>query len=217
MSLFLPICLRKKKKNKLSTGAPWLKEVPSSPCPSAFTLIELLIAVSIFSVVSIAIYSTFASGTAVLRKVKNVDFAQQKTLLKIQRLSQELREQPNYRKKLFSGTSSKIVFCGQLNNFPCRLTYYFDKASTSFLRAAEKWDQIITDEGNIDKELKVKPVVFLSKVKDVKFEYLYLDLTKNEYKWAEDWEFDYLPLAVKFTLTDDNKEYVSTVFLSKDL
>ena len=37
----------------------------------AFSLVELLIAVAIFSVVSVAIYATFSSGAAVLRRVKD--------------------------------------------------------------------------------------------------------------------------------------------------
>lgn len=152
-----------------------------------------------------------------MRKVKTIDFAQQKTLLKIQRFSRELREQPVYRKQLFSGAKSKISFPASLDYFPSRLTYYFDRSSSCFMRQADKLDQIIAPDGKVDAELKSKPAVFLSKIKEVKFDYLYLDLKKNEYSWAQEWEFNYLPIAVKLTITDENKEYISTVFLLKDL
>ena len=103
----------------------------------AFTLVELLIAVSIFSVVSIAIYSTFSSGSSVLRRIKNIDLAQQKILLKAERFSRQLREQPDCRKKLFLGAKSKISFAGNLNYFPSRITYYFDGPSLCLMRVED--------------------------------------------------------------------------------
>jgi len=176
----------------------------------AFTLVELLIAVSIFSVVSIAIYSVFNSGATVMRRIKNIDLRQQKILLKSQRMIRELREQPACRKQLFSGTKSKISFSANVDYFPSRITYYFDDSKGSLMRVSDKLDKIITKEGNLDTELKSKPQTFLSGVKGVKFEYLYLDLKKNEYVWTDDWIQENLPFAVKFTITDQNKEYIFT-------
>jgi prepilin-type N-terminal cleavage/methylation domain-containing protein len=181
----------------------------------AFSLIELLIAVSIFSVVSIAIYSTFSSGAAVLRKVKNIDLGQQKILLKTEKLARELREQPGYRKQLFRGTKTSISFPASLNFIPCRITYYFDSSSFYLMRVADKLSDILTPEGKVNAELKSKPSVFLPKVNAVKFAYLYLDVKKNEYNWAEEWSEDYLPVAVKFIITSQNQEYASTVFLPR--
>lgn len=150
-----------------------------------------------------------------MRRVKNIDFVRQRTLLKIEKFSRELREQPSYKKLLFSGTQSKIIFPGTIDYAPCRLTYYFDNSTSSFMRAADKLSQIITPEGNLDPELKSKPMVFLSNIKDVKIEYLYLDLKKNEYNWALEWTQNFLPLAVRFTITNGSQKYVSTVFLPK--
>jgi len=177
--------------------------------------VELLIAVSIFSIVSIAIYSTFSSGTSVLARVKNIDFIQQKILLKAERFSRELRESPGCRKQLFVGTKTKISFPGNSDYIPCRITYYFDDASFCFMRVVDKLSQIITPEGKVDAQFKSKPAVFLSKIKEIKFTYLNLDQIKNEYKWIDQWSQDYLPVAVKLTITSQTQEYVSTVFLPK--
>jgi prepilin-type N-terminal cleavage/methylation domain-containing protein len=179
----------------------------------AFTLVELLIAVSIFAVVSIAIYSTFSSGAAVLRRVKNTDFTQQKILLKTERFSRELREQAVYKKNLFQGSMTKISFLANSDYIPCRITYYYDSSSLCLMRVVDKLSLIITPEGKVDPEFKSKPQVFLSKVKKVKFAYLYLDLKKNEYSWADGWLQDNLPVAVKLTVGTGNQEYDSTIFL----
>ena len=141
MSLFPHICLNKKNK-------------PHFYAVSAFTLVELLIAVSIFSVVSIAIYATFSSGASVLRRVKNIDLVQQTMLLKIERFSRELRELPGCRKQLFSGIKTKISFPGNSDYIPCRITYYFDSSSFCLMRVVDKLSQIITPEGKIDTQFK---------------------------------------------------------------
>jgi prepilin-type N-terminal cleavage/methylation domain-containing protein len=181
----------------------------------AFSLIELLIAVTIFSVVSIAIYSTFSSGAAVLHRVKNIDLGQQKILLKTEKLARELREQPGYRKQLFWGTKTSLSFPASLNYAPCRITYYFNSSSLCLMRVVDELNDILTTEGRVDTEFKSKPSVFLSKVNGVKFTYLYLDPKKNEYYWAEEWSGEYLPIAVKFIITSQNQEYASTVFLPR--
>ena len=200
MSFFPLICLNKN--NKLTKKAP-----------KGFTLVELLIVVSIFSVVSLAIYSTFSSGASILRRIKNVDFRQQKLLLKTERFSRELREQPNYKKQLFQGSRYKINFAASLNYFPSRVTYYFDPSLFCLMRCEDKLDTIITAEGKIDPELKAKATVFLPKVKEVNFSYFYFDLGKKDYLWVEDWKADFLPLAVRMTVSTESQNYVSTIFL----
>lgn len=148
-----------------------------------------------------------------MRRIRNVDLRQQKILLRVERLGRELRQQPSYKKQLFSGAKARISFAGSLDYFPCRLTYYFDSSSLCMMRVADRLDEITTPEGTIEAGFKDKPSVFLSKVKDVKFSYFYFDLKQNTYKWTDQWQEDYLPTAVKFTITDENQEYDSTVFL----
>ncbi len=199
---------------KLLKAQGFLNE-QSSRAPRAFSLVELLIAVAIFSVVSIAIYATFSSGTAVLRRVKNIDLTQQRILLKQERLSRELREQPACRKQLFQGDKTKISFCANIDYFPYRLTYYFDSSANAFKRVADKLNEIIKEDGNLDPEFRSPPVIFLPEVKEVRFSYLYLDLAKNDYLWMDKWQQDYLPFAVKFIIFTEKQNYESTVYLPR--
>ncbi|MCX5669423.1 MAG: prepilin-type N-terminal cleavage/methylation domain-containing protein [Candidatus Omnitrophica bacterium] len=182
---------------------------------TGFTLVELLIAVAIFSVVSIAIYATFSSGAAVLRRVKDTDLTQQRILLKTERFSRELREQPACRKRLFQGDKTRISFCANIDYFPYRLTYFFDSSANAFKRVADKLDEIIDEENNLNPEFHSPAVIFLPEVKEVKFSYLYLDLNKNAYLWTDQWEQDYLPFAVKFIIFTEKQKYESTVYLPR--
>jgi len=187
------------KKNKIKTRA--------------FTLVELLISVAIFSVISIAIYSTFSSGLKVLRKTKTIDFVRQKVLLKEERFARELRESLPCRKELFSGKAAKISFSGTQNYLPCRITYYFDQPTQSLVREIDKLSDIIAAEGELNAELKPQRSIFLSKVENARFSYLSLDLKKNDYIWKEEWKQKYLPVAVKLIITSQGTDYETTVFL----
>jgi len=179
----------------------------------AFSLVELLIAVSIFAVVSIAVYSTFSSGLDVLRKVKNIDLAQQMFLLKQERFAKDLRQTVLLRKPLFLGSKDKVSFGAIVNDWPCRLTYAFDNSAGSLTRNTDKLSDILTSEGKIEVESKSKPTVFIPKVKKAEFSYLYLDLKKNVYSWTEEWKEKFLPLAVKLNISIGNQDYATTVFL----
>jgi len=177
--------------------------------------VELLIAVSIFSVVSIAIYSTFSSGAAILRRVKDIDLVQQNILLKQERFARELRTQPTYSQQLFSGSKTKISFPQSRDFLPVRTTYFFDSSSACLMRAVDELSQIITSEGKIEEEIKSKPTIFLPKIKEVQFSYLYLDLKANAYLWTDEWSQDYLPAGVKMVIIKENQEYVSTILIPR--
>lgn len=175
-------------------------------------MVEVLIALSIFAVVSIAIFSTFSSGLGVLRKVKDMDLAQQTFILKIERFSREVRQTTKLRKLLLSGTNERLDFGQVLDDMPCRVTYYLDKSNRCLMRNADKIADIFKD-ARIAPELKTKGAVFLTKVSEAKFSYLSYDLKKKDYIWSEKWEEEALPLAVKLNLTTDKQNYAQTVFL----
>jgi hypothetical protein len=164
-------------------------------------------------VVSVAIYSTFSSGTQVLRKVKNIDLTQQTMFLKEERFAKELRQSVVLRKPLFLGAADKLIFGAVIDDKPGRMCYYYDKDTQAILRVFDFLGEIITDEGKVDPKLKSKPSVFLPKVKEIKFSYLYLDLVKKEHIWVQEWKESFLPLAVKLEIVTEKQNYATTVFL----
>lgn len=180
--------------------------------PRAFSLVELLIALSIFAVVSIAIFSTFSSGLSVLRRVKNVDLAQQSLALKLERFSRELRQAVPLRKLTLTGKSDTLSFGQILDDIPCRVTYYFDRSARALVRQSDLLADIIKD-GQIDPELKAEGRPFIKNVTGVKFSYLAFDLKKQACVWSDACKGVTIPLAIKLELSTDKKNYVQTVFL----
>jgi prepilin-type N-terminal cleavage/methylation domain-containing protein len=192
----------------------YLSRKSSSSNRLAFSLVELLIAVLIFSIVIVAIYSTFSGGISVFRKIINVDIQRQKVLLKIERFAREVRQQVPCRSFLFLGSKDRLSFPGLSDFMPSRITYYYDNQANTLYRVAEPLSEIITHTGSIDPKVKITlSRVFLKKIKGVNFSYLFLDLKNNDYVWLEEWSFDYLPIAVKIIIKEEKEEYVKIVFL----
>ena len=182
----------------------------------AFSLVELLIAVLIFSVVIIAIYSTFSGGISLFRKIINVDISRQKVLLKIERFAREVRQQIPCRSFLFFGSKVRLSFSGLSDFLPSRITYYYDNQANALYRVIEPLSEITTNTGSIDLKVKADSSrVFLKNIKEVNFSYLFLDLKSNDYIWVEEWPFDYLPIAVKIIIREEKEEYVKIVFLPR--
>lgn len=98
---------------------------------------------------------------------------------------------------------------------PKIVVYYFDSQTLALKRVMDKLSEIIDEEGKLDPQLKSPAVIYLSKIKEVSFSYLYLDLAKNAYLWKEQWQEEYLPLAVKLSISSEKKKYESTVYLPR--
>ena len=163
--------------------------------------------------VSIAIYSTFSSGLKVLRKVKDIDLAQQSFIFKVERLSREIRETIPLRKLSLSGSKERVSFGLVVDDKPCRITYYLDNLDKNLLRSVDNLADIFTKEGKIDPELKSKGTVFLKGIKEIQFGYLYFDLKQKAYAWDKEWKEVFLPLAIKLSISTDKQNYATIIFL----
>lgn len=189
---------------------PICRESRKKPPNRAFTLIELLITVAIFSVVSIAVYATFNSGMTVWRRAKDTSAQERQFLLKIEKLSRELRQSFNYTDIAFSASTNKIQFPSVIDSDICRIIYSFDENKKILFRSSDKLADILAAD---KKELEPKFSSYLSDIDSLSFSYLILDLSKKAYIWQEDWKQNYLPIAVKLSITVKDKTYATTIII----
>jgi prepilin-type N-terminal cleavage/methylation domain-containing protein len=178
--------------------------------PAGFTLVELLIAVSIFSVVSIAIYATFNSGMTVWRRAKDTSGEERTFLLRTEKLSRELRQAFNSGDIPFSASKNKIQFPSIIDSDICRIIYSFDQNKKILSRSGDKLTDILAAD---KKELEPKFSSYLSGIDELTFSYLIFDLSKNAYTWKEEWKEGILPIAVKVTITAKAKTYATIVII----
>lgn len=181
---------------------------------AGFTLIELFIAISIFAVVAIALYSTFFAGISVWRRSGEGGNAYHNIRFMFDDMTKDLKNSIYmYSKKskdkeesiyAFSGTNREIIFITLedaateddiFRRELTRVAYRFDEGEGRLIRLrADKTSGFDIEKG--------KEEVLLKEVEDFKFEYCYeTDSDIEPYEWKEEWEDDQMmiPRGVKAT------------------
>jgi prepilin-type N-terminal cleavage/methylation domain-containing protein len=207
MYCWLPIYPRKR--NRDSGFSPLDKNIQRDKRHylTGFTLIEILIVSAIFSVVAIAIYSTFASGMNIWRRVENVSLLERKINLRLEKMSCELRQSLNFADIGFEGSKEGLTFALLVDGEICEVCYLFDLGQKVILRREDRFEDILQDKVS-------RPRRFLFPIEEFELEYLCFDDQEDEYIWKDDWEKQKgIPLAVKIRLKYKDEIRTSTVFI----
>jgi len=166
---------------------------------TGFTLIELFIAISIFAVVAIALYSTFFAGISIWKRSAEGGDVYQNIRFILDDMTKDLKNSvymySNEEGSIyaFSGTDEEISFI-TLEDVTSeeetsrrelvKAAYRFDKTEDSLIRA--KADKSM----GFDIE-KAEEEIVLKDIEDFKFEYCYeTDSDIEPYEWKEEWEED---------------------------
>lgn len=180
----------------------------------AFTLLELLIAVTIFSIIALSLYSTFYTGMKALRSSQGAMRIHQSLRLVTEELSLDLRnsllaplheelktavieaaaeekeEEPLY---YFLGDSKRFSFVTMKDCQICNITYYADKGK--FMRTIKYQGRGFAAPAQGGETL-------LEDIRNMEVLYSYEAETEDgEPVWLDIWEEEELvPLGVKITL-----------------
>jgi len=183
-----------------------------------FTLVELLIASSIFVVVMFTIYSAFNSGIFGYRNMEEVMDTYQAARQILERLNLDLRSSFIYSPEdvKFSGTNKQFSLLALVDVYEVnKVTQKY--ASISYALEGNKLERLCrTDQEALNKNSEIIPEEMADNA-EISFSYLYLDHTDNSLKEKEVWEEKLiLPLAVKIDLTIKSKieaHFERTVYL----
>jgi len=176
---------------------------------SGFTLVEMLVAATIFAIVGLGIMTSFSSGIKLWNRAKGADFVRCELLLGLEAVARDLRQSMNIEKIGFSGTATELSFPTLLSEKVEKVTYRFDADSHSF-----KVSHInLKDIESLKKEQEIiERVIF--KVEEASFSYLHFDDEKNRYVWDTSWSKDNgVFLAVRLQVKLKGEEFVKTVFM----
>lgn len=164
---------------------------------------ELLVVVSILSVISLAVYSSMAGGVNIWKRV-NATAGESRLILVWEKMQKDLRNTFDFRKIGFGGNGNEIYFPGlvsvkgedeAIHQEIGRVRYYFDKSR--LCREEMTYVDLI-------KDVKIECGEEISDVKQAAFEYY----GSKKYSWQTEWQNDSVPLAVRFNviLPDTNEE-----------
>jgi len=191
----------------------------------AFTLLEILIAASLFSLVLVSVYSAFRVGILSYQRVDSASAVYRSARILFNRLENDLKNTFSYAKDdaRFSGAVSTLEFFSVVDFFEkgkrspdvCRIKYILqDKGLERVVfRGAEAFK----------KDEEALPVKVLFPVDEVSFQYAVSLLDADlPYEWVNLWPQDnnhknILPLALKIKLKIKEKEKDAQVGQSIEL
>lgn len=114
---------------------------------SAFTLLELLIAAAIFSVILVSIYSAFQTGILAYRKADSASEIYQAARIALNRLESDLKNSFAYKTDnfQFEGRDNTMAFFTLSDTYKdgkeaiavCRVKYEWDEASKTLKRTPQ--------------------------------------------------------------------------------
>ncbi|MCX5696834.1 MAG: type II secretion system protein [Candidatus Omnitrophica bacterium] len=173
-----------------------------------FTLIELIMAVTIFSLVAVGIASSFFSGIKLWNKAKE-DIAAVSLFLSVDSIAGELRQSANVKPIGFEGSATDVSFPYVSGNAVLKVTYKFDPSSKRLTRATVPLKDIIAESEA--QNYQGKEVLSLD---DLTLSYFYFDKISGKYLWKDNWaKNDGVFTAVKLHCRSGNEEFSRTVFI----
>ena len=178
-----------------------------------FTLVELFLTVSLFGIILVTIFSTYASGIRIWKTVKSVELIEsRKLILTMEKIRREmLGYVRNSKEVLFKGDDESVSFPYLGTSAIVEVTYYYDKGEDALMRKA-----VIISESLKEKMDERETKLF--DARDVEFSYLYApkDPGGIEFEtpssllggWVSSFEEEKngIPKAVKLDIKPEGKE-----------
>ena len=189
----------------------------------SFTLIELIIAITIFSIIAVSIFSVFRIGVKLWYRTTPLIQANQSGRFFFDTISSDLKNSVYYNKSgiNFEGESQKISFMTLVNvsgqgvlshTELARVIYYFDRTAKVVKRAVATMK-----EGLSEDYAKAADILNNIDSKDFGFEYCYKlgsSPTEYDYEWKGAWEDEdrdkgKIPRGIRIKVG----EYSKTIFI----
>ncbi len=196
-----------------------MRREPSSH--SGFTLIELLLSLSIFLIISIAVYSTFAGGVQVWRKAQEFSSTSQTTRLILEKMAGDLRNTVRITGSEFIGEPQKLSFL-VLRRSPAaaapstlseirRITYELKRDEASEHDALFRLDESYAEglqEGHREPDVLAGPIAGLA------LQYAFKgEDEETAREWKDIWEGNgIIPTGVKITLKMPGRQEEEALF-----
>ena len=186
-----------------------------------FTFIELIIAVAIFSVISLVVYSAFYMGIKAWRRSQGERDVQE-IRLGLLKIEKELKRTFFFSQAPFNGSSSEIVFPLTFSDIDKDrmhiISYDVKKDGDAGLSMLVRKEKIFSEE--LDQSEGSSKEIFDS-MNSIKFEYAYKPgLSSDGFEWRDYWDGEGqggLPSGVRISLElgKPKEIYTKVIFLEQ--
>jgi prepilin-type N-terminal cleavage/methylation domain-containing protein len=174
-----------------------------------FTLIETLVVVALFAIISVSLFSSFSMGMKVWKWAVSPNASHRKSLLALERLSTELRRTFNYSRIGFFGEKEGISFANIVGGRIYNISYTTNGSDKGFYRQSRSMQEIL----GMENETKFRKIV--PSVKDATFAFYGFDNEKGHADFLDAWNYSRsgLPAAVKVSLELEDGETFEKIIL----
>lgn len=177
-----------------------------------FTFIELTITTVIMGIISLAIFSAFAGGIKIYRKVQEYGRNYVLVVFSLEKMEKDLRNTFGIAEIHFTGESRQIFFPGLVGVIGAggrnlslgRICYSFDSEKKALFRREQDYPAVMAGAEVGKSEFRVETFA-----EDMRFSYYYFDRDAQQYAWKDSWdEKETLPLGVKIytSFKEDDKD-----------
>jgi len=174
-----------------------------------FSLIEIIVVVTIFSIIALAVGSSFISGMKLWNRAKDADFPKYELFLSLESIARDFRQSVSVTGVLFEGTSEEVSFPTLVGDSIVKVTYKFDPQEKTLLRREVGLKDVLSETAK--ENAKERQILSLE---ELTFSYLCKDMEKNTYIWIDTWEKGkgiFIAIKLKGRLKDN--EFTKTVFI----
>jgi len=188
----------------------WRKE-------QGFTLIELVVSLTIFSVISLPIYSSFAGGISVWRKAREFSSVYQTARLLLDDIATELKNAVKVSGTEFNGGPRSISFITLRrgsHGASARRDTQIAKVTFEVLRDPSASGYALFRRQASNLKVRGEAELMVGSLSSLDFQYTYINSVGELQPWAKVWKMnDELPLGVKITLDIGGRQFTKMVFI----
>ncbi len=173
-----------------------------------FTFVELLVVCLILGIISLAIYSTFASGIRIWRQV-SISSRDEDVDIFLDRFGNDIRNMFAFEGLDFVGARDRVVFptlikSARFGTTVGQVIYKYDVSNDSFIRTQRDFTDVYRDDVG-------SRTHSLENVESLLFRYYFYDAQVKKYIWLGEWKDEgSLPLAVGVEIVLDDGEHTET-------
>lgn len=174
-----------------------------------FTLVEILVAVTIFAVIAAGIAGVLSSGLKVWSRARSTDFSQGFSMLALDTAAREIRQaavMPGVAQAAWEGAPAEFYLTVVSKDSVSRIGYKFDAGNKTLIRKEAGLKDLIAKEGAGYIEKEVLSIDELS--------FSFLGKEQSVYTWTDTWPKEKGAFkAVRLKGKIKNEEFVKTIFI----
>jgi len=182
-----------------------------------FTLIELVVSLTIFSVISLSIYSSFAGGISVWRKAQEFSSVYQTARLLLDDIAMELKNAVKVSGTEFNGGPRRLSFITLRqgsHGASARRDTQIAKVTFEVLRDPSASGYALFRRQASNLKVRGEAELIVGSLSSLDFQYTYINSVGELQPWAKVWKMsDELPLGVKITLKIGGTQFTKMVFI----